>query len=132
MLVMGLVVCGAMGTSFYLSSLGAISMNAAVIGMTVATLACVVAVSVASIITGQAGGRLAADLRGTDEVARDDDALWLLGLFYCNTDDPSIVVPKRFGVGWTINVARPAAWAMMAGLVALIVVFALLVNWMVG
>lgn len=132
MLVMGLVLSSTMGTCFYLSSLGVISMGSAAIAMMVTTLVCVGVIAVVSIANGQAGGRLAADLRSTDEVARDDDALWPLGLFYCNADDPSIIVPKRFGVGWTINVARPAAWAMMAGLAVITVAFCLLVNWAVG
>ena len=38
----------------------------------------------------------------------DDDACWRAGIFYVNPDDPSIWVPKRMGVGWTINFGRPA------------------------
>ena len=31
------------------------------------------------------------------------------GVFYVNPDDPRLWVEKRFGIGWTLNYARPAA-----------------------
>lgn len=39
-------------------------------------------------------------------VARHD-ALWLGGMFYINPEDPSPFVPKRAGIGTTINLGRP-------------------------
>jgi uncharacterized membrane protein len=57
-------------------------------------------------------------------VARDDDRFYKLGLFYFNPDDPSVWVPKRFGVGWTVNMARPATWLFLGGLAAVIAVSA--------
>jgi uncharacterized membrane protein len=51
------------------------------------------------------GGALAG---GTRVVNRDDDRLYRWGLFSFNRDDPAVLVPKRFGVGWTLNLARPA------------------------
>ena len=53
-------------------------------------------------------------------VNRDDDRLYRLGLFYVNGDDPALFVPKRFGVGWTINFGRPLAWMLLAGVLALL------------
>jgi uncharacterized membrane protein len=47
-------------------------------------------------------------------VNRDDDRLYRWGLFYYNRDDPALFVPKRFGIGWTVNMARPLAWALLA------------------
>ena len=32
-------------------------------------------------------------------------------MFYVNPDDPAILVPKRMGIGWTINFGRPAGVA---------------------
>lgn len=52
---------------------------------------------------------------------RDDDRFWKAGLFYVNRDDPALLVPKRFGVGWTINVGNPKSWVLVAVLVALLV-----------
>jgi len=44
--------------------------------------------------------------------AVDDDAHWKGGLFYVNRDDPALMVPRRFGLGWTINLGRPAGIAI--------------------
>lgn len=132
MLVGGLLLSAATGVSFYLAALGTLSLMAAATIMIVISLAVVAGFIAVSVFTGQAGGRLAAELRPNDEVARDDDAYWPLGMFYCNADDPSLVVPKRFGVGWTINVARPSAWLAIGGLLVLTVAFALLVEKAVG
>jgi len=38
------------------------------------------------------------------------------GLLYVNPGDPRLVVPKRWGVGWTFNFARPAAWVLLGAL----------------
>lgn len=132
MLVGGLVLGAVMGMSFYLAALGTLSLSTAAIIMSVATLVVVGGVVAVSVYTGQAGGRLAAELRPNDEVMRDDDAFWLLGLFYCNADDPSVVVPKRFGVGWTINVARPAAWLATGGLIVVAIAFGVLMEQVIG
>ncbi|RYQ26433.1 hypothetical protein PG2029B_1029 [Bifidobacterium pseudolongum subsp. globosum] len=51
----------------------------------------------------------------------DDDAHWKLGVFYANHDDASVFVPKRFGIGWTVNIARPATWALLVVAAALTV-----------
>ncbi|MFN7956902.1 MAG: DUF5808 domain-containing protein [Holophagaceae bacterium] len=32
------------------------------------------------------------------------------GLFYVNAEDPALWVPKRFGLGWTLNFAHAASW----------------------
>ena len=39
---------------------------------------------------------------------------WRGGLFYVNRADSRLVVPKRWGVGWTFNFARPIAWVLLA------------------
>jgi len=41
------------------------------------------------------------------------DSAWKLGLFYVNPGDPALMVPRRFGIGWTLNFARPGAWALL-------------------
>lgn len=53
----------------------------------------------------------------------DEDSMWLAGIIYCNRYDPSIFVPKRFGVGWTINVGRPGAWAVIIGFLVVTIGF---------
>lgn len=36
------------------------------------------------------------------------------GLIYWNAADARLLVPKRLGIGWTLNFGRPAAWLLMA------------------
>jgi uncharacterized membrane protein len=39
------------------------------------------------------------------------DAAWRVGgLVYFNPADAAVLVPKRFGWGWTLNFGRPTAW----------------------
>jgi uncharacterized membrane protein len=48
-----------------------------------------------------------------------DDA-WKGGVFYFNRQDPSLFVPKRFGIGYTINFANRWSWLVVSILVVLI------------
>lgn len=43
-----------------------------------------------------------------------DDRFWKAGLIYVNRDDPSLVVPKRFGIGYTLNFGNRWAWVTLA------------------
>jgi uncharacterized membrane protein len=43
---------------------------------------------------------------------------WKAGLLYVNRGDPALVVAARFGAGWTVNLANPAAWLVLATLIA--------------
>lgn len=52
---------------------------------------------------------------------RDDDSNWKLGLLYFCPRDPAFLIPKRFGIGWTLNFGSP--WSLLF----LIVVIAILV-----
>ncbi|GAB2755712.1 DUF1648 domain-containing protein [Sinomonas soli] len=51
---------------------------------------------------------------------RDDDRYWRGGLFYINREDPALMVPRRFGLGWTLNFGNPTTAMLAAGVVALI------------
>jgi uncharacterized membrane protein len=42
------------------------------------------------------------------------DRCWRAGIFYVNRDDPTLFVPKRFGIGYTLNFGNPWSWAMLA------------------
>jgi len=53
------------------------------------------------------------------------DSAWKLGLFYVNPEDPALMVPRRFGIGWTLNFARPGAWALLALLLGVPLLLAL-------
>lgn len=65
-----------------------------------------------SVVYGQSGSRLLVHMEGSDRMMRDDDRYWKAGIFYVNRDDASLFLPERFGIGWTLNWARPAAWAL--------------------
>jgi uncharacterized membrane protein len=70
---------------------------------------------------GQGGSRLNGNVRGLALAAgtdRDDDRFWKGGLFYVNRDDPAVMVGARFGAGWTFNLGNPAAWLIVAGIIA--------------
>jgi uncharacterized membrane protein len=43
---------------------------------------------------------------------------WKLGIFYFNPENPKVFVPKRIGIGWTLNFARWQTLAILAILVA--------------
>lgn len=48
------------------------------------------------------------------------NSLWKWGIFYFNPDDPALFIPKRSGLGYTLNFARRGSWAVMALLLAAI------------
>ncbi|MFQ5719272.1 MAG: DUF1648 domain-containing protein [Acidobacteriota bacterium] len=50
---------------------------------------------------------------------RTSDRHWKLGLIYYNPGDPAVFLEKRFGLGYTLNFARPAAWLLLMGAVGL-------------
>ncbi|KHK96008.1 hypothetical protein LK09_16735 [Microbacterium mangrovi] len=53
--------------------------------------------------------------------APDDDRFWKAGILYLNRDDPALFVQRRFGVGWTVNLGRPAG-VVITVLVGLLIV----------
>jgi uncharacterized membrane protein len=76
---------------------------------------------VLSITTGQGGSRVKTTTTGVNGAVldRDDDRYWKLGMFYFNPNDPSLFLEKRFGVGWTINLARPIGWIIFTVIIGL-------------
>lgn len=57
-----------------------------------------------------------------DVLDADDDKYWKGGLIYINKEDPSMLVEKRFGVGWTINLGNTKTWILiMLPLIAMLV-----------
>jgi uncharacterized membrane protein len=70
---------------------------------------------------GQGGARLERRAAGaplTNGLA--DNTHWVLGMFYVNRDDPSMLVEKRFGVGYTLNFGNPKAVALLTVFVAIL------------
>ena len=61
-----------------------------------------------------------ADRQRTDAFFRDDDRYWYAGFFYNNPDDPAVFVPKRYGLGWTLNFGHPQARLVLIGMLLLV------------
>ncbi len=106
-----------------LSMVGVMSLAAAGGAVSVAAVIAVIGVVVLSVRYGQSGARAMGAPSEGAAMLYDDDRYWKLGVFYVNPGDPSLFVPKRFGVGWTANFGRPASWLLLAGLVALVAGF---------
>ena len=53
---------------------------------------------------------------------------WKLSVFYYDPENPRLFVPKRTGMPFTLNFAKPAAWAITGTTVALIVFAAIMNN----
>lgn len=132
LLATGVLLCAVMSLVFMLSSLEMLSLGAAAAIIIVACIPVVVGAVALSVIYGQAGSRLFSRMQQQAEGAEgavvelmplDDDKHWKLGIIYYNPDDASLWLPERFGIGWTMNFARPAAWAIVGGFTALTLVF---------
>jgi uncharacterized membrane protein len=81
-----------------------------VISAFIVPCAVLVAVTVAS---GQGGFKIKIKEPIDEPQARNnrsngvsDDKFWIIGMFYCNCDDPAIMVEDRFGTGFGFNYAR--------------------------
>ena len=42
-------------------------------------------------------------------------------VFYINKNDSNVFVGRKYGVGWTYNLAHPVAWIVIAAIAAIIV-----------
>ncbi|MFT3916457.1 MAG: DUF5808 domain-containing protein [Anaeromyxobacteraceae bacterium] len=57
-----------------------------------------------------------------------DDRWRAGGLFYVNPDDPALFVPKRFGVGYTVNLGRPGGVLALAAMIGIPLAIALVAR----
>lgn len=65
----------------------------------------------------QTGGQITHSVGPID---RQDERYWRGGMIYYNPDDPDPFVPKRFGIGWTVNFAHPGGKVILAVMVAMV------------
>jgi uncharacterized membrane protein len=56
-----------------------------------------------------------------NELDKNDASHWIWGFIYYNSHDPKLIVPKRFGLGWTFNFAHKTSWIFLLGVAAVIV-----------
>jgi uncharacterized membrane protein len=68
---------------------------------------------------GQGGSRLAGRTEYEPPIGdKTPDDAWKLGLFYYNPDDPTVIVEKRFGLGYTFNFGNVWSWVVLIALLA--------------
>jgi uncharacterized membrane protein len=101
--------------------------SAALALSTIGLVVLVMAVVIGNVVRGRVQLRPAnvRDPKNPRPDAVDDDEHWKGGVFYVNRDDPALMVPRRFGLGWTVNLGHPAGIALTVGL--LLVIAALVV-----
>lgn len=116
LLVSGSVLTAVLGIVMILMMTEFLSMLVTMVLIIVATLVFVDAAIAFSVVYGQSGSRLVKRLEENGAIIADNDEHWKAGIFYWNKDDASLILPKRFGVGWTMNWARPATWVIVGGI----------------
>ena len=122
LLVMGLACTAVCGLGMALAMIGIVSMGVAVAVIIGVALLCVVGDLIVGVKYGQSGSRVFR-MEASDTLLSDDDRFWKLGMLYCNPDDASLFLPKRSGIGWTVNWGRPAVWALVVALVLFVAAF---------
>ncbi len=124
MLLVGLgTMISFIGPIIALSFMGVITILQALVPILIMLVIVLVAVMAVTMVYGQNGARLLRRMEEPSSMPIDDDRYWKLGIFYWNHDDASLFVPERFGVGWIMNLGRPAAWAIIIGFAVVIVGF---------
>lgn len=131
LLVTGLVVTASIAL-MPLAFAGVVTPAQSVVALVVVCVGAIVPNVAVSLVYGQNGSRLMRRMAAADELAADDDEHWLLGVFYVNRDDPTLVLPRRFGVGWAMNWGNPRAWGLLALLVAAVAAFAVGLEVLLG
>lgn len=131
LLGMGLALSASM-VFIVLSDAGLMGLSLAGILVLIVTLVAVVASAGVGLWCGQSGSRLLDSPAGAGDPTVDEDERWKAGVFYVNRDDPSCFVPKRFGVGWTVNLGSWSGRAFILGIAVLTVAFVAVIFAMVG
>ena len=111
-----------------LSFAGVISMGHAAVGVAVVCVAACAVTLGTSAAYGQSGTRLLRHTPAARTLDFDDDEHWKAGIFYVNREDPSVVVPRRFGVGWAMNWGNPRSWGLVALFVAATAMFVVVIG----
>ena len=56
------------------------------------------------------------EIAGSDVLGTRADGWRAGGLIYYAPEDPAVFVPKKVGIGQTVNFARPGAWLLIGGI----------------
>ncbi|MDR2035092.1 MAG: DUF1648 domain-containing protein [Coriobacteriales bacterium] len=125
LLALGMILCVLMALMTF-SFMGVVTLMQAGISLMVGALAAIVGALAIAVVYGQGGSRVFARMQESEAIPADEDRFWKLGIFYVNREDPSLFLLERFGVGWTVNFARPAVWVILGLFVLLTVAFVVL------
>ena len=107
---------------------GVVSSDQSLVALVVIIIGAILPNLAVSLVYGQAGSRLLRRMTASSALDYDDDERWHLGIFYVNREDPSVVVPRRFGIGWAMNWGNPKAWGLAALLIAAIAAFIVMIE----
>ncbi|MEZ4447322.1 MAG: DUF5808 domain-containing protein [Polyangiaceae bacterium] len=70
------------------------------------------------------------EIAGSDALGTREAGWRAGGLIYYAPDDPALFVPKRIGIGQTLNMARPGAWVFLGGVILVPLVISLVAMWL--
>jgi uncharacterized membrane protein len=73
-------------------------------------------------------GGLAPFSAATEAYDSTPDSKWHAGIIYYNPSDAAVIVPKRFGWGWTFNFARPTAWIYLGAILLFVLAVKVFTN----
>lgn len=117
LLILGLGLAAIVGIGSVLSSAGIITLQQLGIAALILAVFSMFELAALMVVYGQNGVKLI-DASKKWALGAESDC-WKLGIFYVNKDDLHLFIAQRFGVGWTINFARPAAWILLVCFIAL-------------
>lgn len=114
-MVQMLIVCGyLLAGSAWFAILMPTNGTAAIWGVVFGVV--ILAFVVSLFLAGQGGARTLVTAGATPTGDRTPDACWKWGLFYVNAADPSILVEKRFGIGYTVNLGNRWSWVALGAM----------------
>ena len=127
LLVTGLVITMSIAI-MPLAFAGVVTSDQSIVALVVIIIGAILPNLAVSLVYGQAGSRLLRHMTASNALDYDEDERWHLGVFYVNREDPSLVVPRRFGIGWAMNWGNPKAWGLTTLFVAAIVAFIVVIE----
>jgi len=92
-----------------------------------ALLVTVLAFVISLMRAGQGGARRTM-MAGRPIGDRTADARWIGGLIYFNPADPALLVERRMGIGWTLNLGNPWSWVPLIVAAVIVVIGPMLVH----
>jgi uncharacterized membrane protein len=93
-----------------------------------ALVAVLIAFVMSLIRAGQGGARGTVIAGAAPAGDRTADARWKWGLVYINPADPSLLIEKRFGIGYTLNFGNRWSWLLLALILSPVAIAAIVLR----